>query len=252
MHFSHLHYLPLGLPFFSLLVALFLLLVVLIQLQVLRYAYLRLGLSSGAALFLLFGSLIGSYFNIPVGQLPDQHVIVGQPVSIFGMTYLVPVEDDWPGTLVAVNIGGALIPAVTSGYLVMRYGLWVQGGAAVVLVAIFCHLVARLVPGLGIVLPPLTPALAAAVVALLLSRERAAALAYVGGSLGVLIGADLMNLGRLQGLDAPIASIGGAGTFDGIFLTGIVAVLIASLTQGPRRQHTPEAPSAPPSAPERS
>jgi hypothetical protein len=33
----------------------------------------------------------------------------------------------------------------------------------------------------------------------------------------------------VQGLGAPIASIGGAGTFDGIFLTGILAVLIASI-----------------------
>ncbi|UCF95656.1 MAG: DUF1614 domain-containing protein [Desulfobacterales bacterium] len=44
-----------------------------------------------------------------------------------------------------------------------------------------------------------------------------------------MIGADLLNLDALQGLGAPVASIGGAGTYDGIFLTGIVAVLLASL-----------------------
>jgi hypothetical protein len=38
-----------------------------------------------------------------------------------------------------------------------------------------------------------------------------------------------MNFEKLAGLKAPILSIGGAGTFDGIFLTGIVAVLIASI-----------------------
>lgn len=54
---------------------------------------------------------------------------------------------------------------------------------------------------------------------------------YIGGSLGTLIGADLLNLGSIRGLGAPVASIGGAGTFDGIFLIGIVAVLIASLSQ---------------------
>jgi uncharacterized membrane protein len=81
---------------------------------------------------------------------------------------------------------------------------------------------------------------AAAVIALLLSRTNAAALAYVSGSLGALIGADLLNLGNLQGLGAPVASIGGAGTFDGIFLTGILAVLIASLSRlwtEPELQH---------------
>ena len=53
-----------------------------------------------------------------------------------------------------------------------------------------------------------------------------AAIAYAAGTLGTLIGADLTNLRRIRGLGAPIASIGGAGTWDGIFLTGIVAVLL--------------------------
>lgn len=80
----------------------------------------------------------------------------------------------------------------------------------------------------------LVPALTTAVVALLLSRHCAAPLAYISGSLGTLIGADLLNLDKLQGLGAPVASIGGAGTFDGIFLTAIVAVLIAGLSRQSR------------------
>ncbi|MBV8766819.1 MAG: DUF1614 domain-containing protein, partial [Hyphomicrobiales bacterium] len=43
---------------------------------------------------------------------------------------------------------------------------------------------------------------------------------------------DLLNLSNIEGLGAPVASIGGAGTFDGIFLAGIIAMLIASLTGG--------------------
>jgi hypothetical protein len=73
--------------------------------------------------------------------------------------------------------------------------------------------------------------MATAVIALLLSRRHAAPLAYIGGSLGTLVGADLLNLDKVQGLGAPVASIGGAGTFDGIFVTGILAVLIASLSR---------------------
>jgi uncharacterized membrane protein len=86
------------------------------------------------------------------------------------------------------------------------------------------------VRGLGIAEPVFVPALTTAIVAVILSRRYAAPLAYIGGSLGTLIGADLLNLGEIQGLGAPVASIGGAGTFDGIFLIGILAVLIASLT----------------------
>jgi uncharacterized membrane protein len=38
---------------------------------------------------------------------------------------------------------------------------------------------------------------------------------------------DLLNLRGMRNVGAPVASIGGAGTFDGIFVTGIVAVLLA-------------------------
>jgi len=54
-----------------------------------------------------------------------------------------------------------------------------------------------------------------------------------------LIGADLMNFNKLADLNAPVASIGGAGTFDGIFLTGIASVLIASI-RSRRPAPTPE------------
>jgi uncharacterized membrane protein len=86
------------------------------------------------------------------------------------------------------------------------------------------------VPGIGIAIPSLVPPFIAALVALLVARTNVAAVAYVSGSLGTLIGADLLNLGRIQGLGAPVVSIGGAGTFDGIFLTGILAVLLASFS----------------------
>jgi hypothetical protein len=69
---------------------------------------------------------------------------------------------------------------------------------------------------------------------MLLSREDSAPLANIAGSHGTLIGADLTNLDKVRGLGAPVASIGGAGTFDGIFLTGILAVLLASLYARPR------------------
>jgi uncharacterized membrane protein len=83
------------------------------------------------------------------------------------------------------------------------------------------------VQGVGIAIPTFLPPIAAAVTAMLLSRRMAAPLAYIAGTLGTLIGGDLLNLGLLPGLGAPVASIGGAGTFDGIFLTGILAVLLA-------------------------
>jgi uncharacterized membrane protein len=64
-------------------------------------------------------------------------------------------------------------------------------------------------------------------IALFPSVDNAFALAYVSGVLGTLIGADLTNLGAIQEIEAPIASIGGAGTFDGVFLSSTIAVLLA-------------------------
>jgi uncharacterized membrane protein len=231
MSSSQLHYLPLTPTFFSILVGVLVALVILIQLGVLRYAYARVGISARAALLLLFGSLLGSYINIPVVALPEQQIMSGREIAYFGMHYVVPVVVDWPGTIIAVNVGGALIPGLVSIYLLFKKRLWGVGLLATAGVAAVCHFLADPVPGVGIALPVLVPALTTAVAALLLSRQHAAPLAYISGSLGTLIGADLLNLDRLQGLRAPVASIGGAGTFDGVFLIGIVAVLIASLSR---------------------
>src|SRR5262249_4598348 len=75
-------------------------------------------------------------------------------------------------------------------------------------------------------LPVSVPQLSTAIVALLSSRRHAGALAYISGSLGTPIGADLLDFNTVRGLGAPVASVGGAGTF-GIFLTGILGVLLA-------------------------
>jgi uncharacterized membrane protein len=227
---SDLQYLPLSPLYFSALVGVFLLLLLLIQLGAIRYAYMRLGISSGAALALLLSSLVGSYFNVPIAQIPGEQVLSGREIYFFGMRYVVPVVVQWPGTLVAVNVGGAIIPTVTSAYLLLKHRLWATGSVAIAIVAIACYWMAQPVPGLGIALPIFIPALVTGIAALLLSREQAAQLAYIAGSLGTLVGADLLNLGNISGLGAPVVSIGGAGTFDGIFLTGILAVLLASLT----------------------
>lgn len=233
MH-AQVQYLPITPGLFSVLVLLFAGLIVLIQLRILRYAYMRLGIGPWAALLLLFGSLIGSYFNIPITVLPAETVRSGEIVDFYGMRYVVPLVAQWPGTVLAVNVGGAVIPAVMSTYLVLRYQLWLKATIAVVAIAILMHMSATPVQGVGIAVPVFAPIVATAILAFLLSREYAAPLAYIGGSMGTLIGADLLNLDRIGGLGAPVASIGGAGTFDGIFLTGILAVLLAGIASPPR------------------
>ena len=98
---------------------------------------------------------------------------------------------------------------------------------AIALVAIIARGFSRPIPGIGIGLPLLITPIAAALVATILDPQQRAPLAYIGGTLGVLIGADLIRLKDISRLGSPIASIGGAGTFDGVFLTGLIAVLLA-------------------------
>jgi uncharacterized membrane protein len=214
---SHMHYLPLLPGFFAILVGLFFLVLIL---RSVRFAYESLGVSSNAAILLLLATLIGSFFNIPITELPPERAISHHHVDFFGMRYAVPVVSHWKGTVVAVNVGGAVIPTLMSIYLLVQRDLWVKGLLATAIVALVIHWMAEPVPGLGIAVPVFMPVVVTAIVAMLLSREDAAPLAYVAGSLGTL--------------GAPIASIGGAGTFDGIFLTGILAVLLASLYARPR------------------
>ncbi len=231
MQMSQMHYLPLAPGFFALLVGFF---IIILILRSLRHAYESLGISSHAAIFLLFGSLLGSIFNIPIAELPPERVMSDQIVDFFGMRYEVPVVSHWAGTVIAVNVGGAVIPTLMSIYLLAKRDLWIKGLVATAIVAVVIHWMADPVPGLGIAVPVFVPVMITAAVAMLLSREDAAPLAYIAGSLGTLIGADLTNLDKVRGLGAPVASIGGAGTFDGIFLTGILAVLLASLYSRPR------------------
>ena len=229
MDYGKLQYLPFGPQHLSLLAIIWFVVVAWVWVRAFRIASMRIGLGSAAAGFLLLASLGGSYLNIPVAQLPERQIVSGQIITFLGMEYIVPTMRDWPGTIIAVNVGGAIIPGLLSFYLLLRNRLWLRAPIAIAIVAGVCHWLARPIPGLGIALPLFVPPLSAAAAALILSWRKAPALAYIAGSIGCLIGADLLNLQKVEGLGAPVASIGGAGTFDGIFLTGVVAVLLASI-----------------------
>jgi uncharacterized membrane protein len=69
--------------------------------------------------------------------------------------------------------------------------------------------------------------LLAALLALLLAPEDAPPVAFVAGVAGPLIGADLLHLKAIDRVQSGMMSIGGAGTFDGIVLSGIIAAYLA-------------------------
>ena len=227
-------YSPFTLVITAFVIFIIVLLLVFIFLGLIGAALGRIGFSAQMITVILLAVLIGSFVNIPLFTLESSEPMVTDAyVTVFGMTYRVPAAPEGSRkTVVAINVGGALIPSVVSLYLLWQFpGVFGFAIVGVTLVAVISHLVSRPVKGVGIVSPALISPLVAAVYTIVVLTQfpsvNAFALAYVCGVLGTLIGADLTNLGAIKKMGVPIASIGGAGTFDGVFLSGIIAVLLA-------------------------
>ncbi|HXZ60088.1 MAG TPA: DUF1614 domain-containing protein [Steroidobacteraceae bacterium] len=221
------HYFPVAAPALLGLALFFAIVAGFVAARVLSFASASMGLAPATMMGVLLASLLGSYINIPIAYLPEHHMTARAVVTHFGIPYVVPVVRSTPATVLAINVGGAVIPIAMSVYLMARNELYTLSLWGIAVVALACYLLATPVPGIGIAEPIFVPCLVTTVMALTLSRRHAGALAYTCGSLGTLIGADLMNLGKIRGLGAPVASIGGAGTFDGIFVIGLLSVVYA-------------------------
>jgi uncharacterized membrane protein len=219
-------------PFTILFFLLFLLglifLFIFIHVGIITIAFSKIGLTEGQVFAFLLVSLVGSHINIPVKRLRGRTPPALPPqVSYFGIRYRVPphMESD---TVVAINLGGAIVPIMLSLHLMLKWGLFFEPMLATLAVASICYFLARPVPGIGIALPLFVAPLMAALIALIFSDSaHAPVVAYIAGTMGTLIGADILHLKDIPKIQAPLISIGGAGTFDGIFLTGIIAVLLA-------------------------
>jgi len=193
----------------------------------------KLHLSGRAAVALVMAVFLGGLVNIPVRRIVRTEEVLVHPLAVFGLA------DWWPRlrrirreTIIAVNVGGCLVPTGLAIYELIHLAAagrraWIAVGVAVVVNMLVCYLLARPVPRLGIALPGLVPALVAAMLAWVLAPEWAAPVAFVAGVGGPLIGADLLHLKDIVTSTTGVASIGGAGTFDGIVLSGIVAAYLS-------------------------
>lgn len=201
--------------------------IALLQIGLITVAFDKLGLSSSSALLLVFSSLMGSVINLPLFSLKSEPPKDPLNNPVFTMLRL-PQQAFTGMTKITINVGGCLIPLFFSAYLMKHNAIpLVDILSGIAVVATVSYLFSRPVHGIGIGIPVLIAPLCAALVAIVLDSGNSAPLAYISGTLGVLIGADLLRLRNIQHMGLPMASIGGAGTFDGIFITGIVAVLLA-------------------------
>ncbi|MER3424390.1 MAG: hypothetical protein C4293_15400 [Nitrospiraceae bacterium] len=215
---------------------LFLLLVALLPLafgQLFATALLKLRLEPGIALLLAIAMIIGGAINIPVKRITRCHPVAVDPLAIFGLMGWWPrFQYAQRETIIAVNVGGCLVPVSLAlyeiGHLVLDASQSLTGlGVALAVNTAVCYWLARPMPGIGIALPGLVPPIAAVLCAVWFTPEQATPVAFTAGVLGPLIGADLLHLRDIAHVDTGIVSIGGAGTFDGIVLSGVVAAYLA-------------------------
>ncbi len=200
----------------------------LVHVGIMGYAFKKIGISPEYMFLLLFLSLFGSYINIPVKRMPCEPLLIERTVvNYFGFRFRIPTYVRKCESILAINLGGAIIPLCISLYLLLKSGALLPALVATALVSAVVYRLSKVVPGMGITVPVLIPPIAAAIAAMILSPSQSPCVAYIAGTMGTLIGADILNLGKIKGLNAPVASVGGAGTFDGIFFTGIMAVLLA-------------------------
>ncbi len=199
----------------------------LVSIDLIGLAFRKLGFPPEYSILLLFLSLLGSHVNIPIKEIRSQEPVnPGGIIDFYWFRYVIPPLEVERRTTIAINLGGCVIPVLVSGFLITIVNP-VEVLIGVFIMTVFIHMIARPVKGLGIAVPALLPPIIAAGLALIISPQNAPVVAYISGTLGSLIGADLLNLKKIPDLGTPLASIGGAGTFDGIFLTGIISVLLA-------------------------
>jgi uncharacterized membrane protein len=202
--------------------------VAMVQIEVLEIAFAKLGLSPEVSLLILVGTLVGSGINLPLYAIKTKltgHFVESEDKTPVWEIYQ-PVREG--KTVIAMNVGGCLIPLGLCLFFLSQQVLEpVKLLTAIVALSALSYKLSQPIPGRGVAMPIFIAPLVAVVLALVLDPSHAAQFAYICGVLGVLIGADILHMKDIPSLGSPIASIGGAGTFDGIFLTGIIAALLA-------------------------
>jgi len=193
-------------------------------LKVITLGFEKMGISSEMTTLLFLMILIGSYINIPITK---RQLFYREKRIFFGL-FKKPILSV---NCVAINVGGAIIPILISLYFLFK--AYTQGVVlgpifiAIVLMSLILKYISKVVPGKGIMVSTFAPPFWATFFALVFMPSFASSSAFIIGTLGTLIGADLLNLRKAQKLSPGFLSIGGAGVFDGIFLTGIVSALLS-------------------------
>lgn len=219
-------YLPVTLLLFVLFLLLFPFIWFAIALDVVEVAVAKLGFSPSTAFLLFTAVILGSTVNIPLYERISRVPMIPDFADLWIARFWgIPLRKIEQKMIVALNVGGGLIPTLLALYEFTRSDPF----AILVVTAVvtfMSYFSAQIVPGIGIQMNALVAPLTASLMALLIVGNGAAPVAFAGGVLGTLIGADLLHLPEIEKMSAGVLSIGGAGVFDGIALCGLFALLL--------------------------
>lgn len=219
-------YLPVTLLLFLLLLLFLPFIWFTVAFDVVEVAVAKLGFSPTIAMVLFLAAILGSTINIKLYERESSFEIISDFRDLWLRHYWgIPLHAIQQKTIVALNVGGGLIPVGLAVYELTRSNplaiLAVTG-----IVTLVSYFSTQVVPGIGIQMNALVAPVTAALSAILIARSGAAPVAFAGGVLGVLIGADLLHLKEITRMTPGVLSIGGAGVFDGIALCGLLALLL--------------------------
>ena len=195
--------------------------------DIVEIAVAKLGFSHQIAFFLFLLVIITSTINIPLYRLENTIEVVDEFATLWLREFWgIPLRRLERSTVVALNVGGGLIPVLLALYQISRGNL-LAITLVTTIVSVVGYFAARIVPGIGIQMNPLLAPLTAVISAMIVAPHAGAPVAFAGGILGTVIGADLLHLKDIQLMSEGVLSIGGAGVFDGIALCGLFALLLS-------------------------
>ncbi|MCH4904618.1 DUF1614 domain-containing protein [Cylindrospermopsis raciborskii CHAB3438] len=220
-------YLPVSILLFLVLLLLLPFIWFALAVDIVEIAVAKLGFSPQIAFFLFLLVIITSTINIPLYRLENTVEVVDEFATLWLREFWgIPLRRLERSTIVALNVGGGLIPVLLALYQISR-GNFLAITLVTTIVSVVGYFAARIVPGIGIQMNPLLAPLTAVISAMIIAPHAGAPVAFAGGILGTVIGADLLHLKDIQSMSEGVLSIGGAGVFDGIALCGLFALLLS-------------------------
>lgn len=153
------------------------------------------------SVYFLFLSLLCSYVNLPVWKvISDMPVMSGNRIKSHWSGCAVPSPEIKRSTSIEVNLGGAVIPVVLSVFLSTMVSL-IDVLIGILVMTTIIYKIAKPVKGSGMAIHLVLPPVLAVAVAIIISSPDAPIIAYIIGTLGCLIGVDILNLKKLPDLE---------------------------------------------------